>query len=78
MLNAFPVWLRENWDIIVDIIVWGLTALAVFVVIAKTYKILKVSFEIPDLIELLLAAGWILFLFLFGFNHLRVLLQGVL
>jgi hypothetical protein len=78
MFNAFLVWLVENWNFIITILVWGLTALAVFILAAKVYKIYKVSFEMTDTISLIFGAGWLLFIGLLGFNHVIELLQGVL
>ena len=78
MLNAFLIWLVENWDIIITILMWGLTALTIYILAAKVYKIYKVNFEMNDSVGLILAAGWILFILLFGFNHVREMLQGVM
>ena len=57
---------------------WGLSLLMVFVLAAKIYKIVKLDFELRDLIGLVVAGLWILAIILFGFDHIRAYLQSFL
>ena len=78
MLNAFLEWLVINWDLIVDIFMWGLTALMGFILIAKVYKIVKFDFEAVDAASLIFVALWFSAIIFFGFNHIRLYLQSFL
>jgi hypothetical protein len=78
MLNTFVVWLMENWDLIVEIFMWGMSLLMVFVLVAKVYKIVKFEFETVDAVGLLFGAVWIFSIIFFGFNHIKIVLQSFL
>ena len=78
MLNAFIAWLIENWNLIVIIFMWGMSLLMVFVLAAKIYKIVKLDFELRDLIGLIVSGLWILAIIIFGFNHVTQYLQSFL
>jgi len=78
MLNAFIAWLIENWNVIVIIFMWGLSLLMVFVLVAKIYKIVKLDFELRDLIGLIVSGLWLLAIIIFGFNHITQYLQSFL
>lgn len=78
MLNAFIVWLVENWDLIIEIFIWSVSLLMAFVLVTKVYKIVKFKFEAIDAIGLFLVALWVFAILFFGFNHIRVYLQSFL
>jgi len=78
MLNAFIAWLIESWNVIVIIFMWGLSLLMVFVLVAKVYKIVKLDFELRDLIGLIVSGLWLLAIIIFGFNHVTQYLQSFL
>ena len=78
MLNAFLTWLIENWNLIIEVFMWGLSLLLVFVLIAKIYKIMKLDFELRDLIGLILVGLWVTAIIVFGFDHIRLYLQSFL
>lgn len=71
-------WLIENWGTIVDIFVWGITILMAAVLIYLIYKVIRMKFKPIDVIGLVLAIGWMLFILLYGFDHIRLLLQGII
>jgi len=71
-------WLVENWDLLVEIFMWTLTLLMVFVLAAKIYKIIKFKFEAMDSVGLFFGTLWILVIIFFGFNHIREYLQSFL
>ena len=78
MLNAFIAWLIGNWNLIVIIFMWGLSLLMIFVLVAKIYKIVKLDFELRDLIGLIVSGMWLLAIIIFGFNHVTQYLQSFL
>lgn len=78
MLNAFIVWLVENWNIIVDIFMWGFSLLMAIILVAKIYKIVKFDFEMVDAVGLFFVTIWILAIIFIGFDHIRIYLQGFL
>ena len=71
-------WLIEYWGTIVDIFVWGITIIMFFILAYLLYKIFKLRFKSIDVIGLVVSVGWILFILFFGFDHVRLLLQGIL
>jgi hypothetical protein len=75
---VFIEWLNENWDLIIDIFMWGMSLLMVFVLTAKIYKIIKLKFEAVDAVGLFFGAAWILAIIFFGFDHVRTYLQSFL
>lgn len=77
-MYVFIEWLNRNWDIIVEIFMWGLTLLMVFVLAAKIYKIVKFKFEAVDVVGLFFGAAWILAIIFFGFDHIRTYIQSFL
>jgi hypothetical protein len=77
-MYAFIEWLNRNWDIIIEIFMWGLTLLMAFVLAAKIYKIVKLKFEAVDAVGLFFGAAWILAIIFFGFDHIRTYLQSFL
>lgn len=77
-MYVFIEWLTRNWDMIVEIFMWGISILMVFVLVAKIYKIVKLQFEAADAAGLFFVALWILLIIIFGFDHIRVYLQSFL
>ncbi len=71
-------WLIEHWGTIVDIFVWGVTTTMIIVLAYLLFKIFKLRFKSIDVIGLVISVGWILFVLFFGFDHVRLLLQGIL
>lgn len=71
-------WLIKHWGTIVDIFVWGVTIFMALLLVYLLYKIFKLRFKSIDIIGLVFSVGWILFIILFGFEHVRLLLQGIL
>lgn len=78
MLNAFVVWLAENWDLIINVFIWGVSLVMAFVLAAKIYKIVKFKFEAFDVAGLFFGAVWLIVIILFGFNNIREYLQSFL
>ena len=78
MLNAFIIWLTDNWDLIVELFMWSVSLLMVFILAAKIYKIIKFKFETADAAGLFFGAVWILLIIFFGFDHIREFLQSFL
>jgi len=78
MLNAFIVWLVENWDLIVEVFIWGVSLVMLFVLIAKAYKIIKFKFEAFDVFGLFFGLLWIFAMLFYGFNHIAEYLQSFL
>lgn len=78
MLNAFTDWLIRNWDLIVEIFIWGMSLLMGFVLVAKIYKIVKFEFEARDAISIVIAGLWICAIIFIGFDHIRLYLQSFL
>ncbi len=71
-------WLIKHWGTIVDIFVWGVTIFMALLLVYLLYKIFKLRFKSIDIIGLVFSVGWILFIIFFGFEHVRLLLQGIL
>jgi len=78
MLNVFYDWLVRNWNILIDVFVWGVSAIMAFVVAAKIYKIFKFEFELMDSAGLILGGLWFFAIIIFGFDHIRYYLQSFL
>ncbi len=78
MLNAFIVWLVENWDLIIEVFIWGVSLAMAFVLVAKVYKIIKMKFEAFDVFGLFFGLLWVFVILFFGVNHIREFLQSFL
>jgi hypothetical protein len=78
MMNTFLEWLVRNWDVMVDVFMWGVSVLMAFVLTAKVYKIVRLEFEIMDVASLIFAGLWFIAILIFGFDHIRIYLQGFL
>jgi hypothetical protein len=77
-MMALNNWMVEHWGTIVNIFVWGVTIFMVLVLGYLLYKIYKMRFKSIDVVGLVLSVGWLLIIIFFGFDHVRLLLQGIL
>ena len=77
-MNAFLEWLVRNWDVLIDVFMWGVSVIMAFVLTAKVYKIVRLEFEIMDVASLIFAGLWFVAILIFGFDHIRIYLQGFL